>query len=235
MTTFEMKEGVVLIIPGYTEYEKLQMENNKKKSKSSSSSSSTTYIQKNKSGSTSKKQTSTKKKTTTKKTSASIKTTQQVTKPKAMYFRVSNLEYTPHNKDYEEFNSSEGLILVEKACDRFAEVKFDVFVHQKLSTLSGSFKLGNETTKTDIFVEDFTQNHTTDGFEIWEYPKNFSDRYVELRRSFFDNLRGRSLTVISDLFPNIVAGYITELDYDIKEGEAEATYSVTIREVDNIV
>lgn len=261
MTEFTMDEGVILIIPGYTEQEQLEMygygdgtssssKDTSESTESDSDSESITYISKKKDVSTSKsvKTTTTSKKTTTKNktftttnTSATKyedkslnnKVVKEIEKPPAMYFRCKSVDFTPHIKDYEEFSSAEGLILIEKACDRYAEVQLEVLVHQKLSTLSGSFTSGNDKYKVNVYTEDFTQNQIEGGFEVWEAPKDLKDNFIELRRSFFTQLSGRPLTVISPLTQNIAVGYMTECDYNIGEGEAESTWNVTIREVDN--
>ena len=64
-------------------------------------------------------------------------------------------------------------------------------------------------------------------------PADFTDSYIEIRRGFFDKYIGRPLTLVSDLFPIISVCYITDLSYNIDEGEEEAKYSITFREVDN--
>lgn len=264
MTEFTMDEGVVLIIPGYTEQEQLEMygygdgtssssKDTSESTESDSDSESITYISKKKDSSTSKsvKTTTTSKKTTAKNNKTSTKKStntsatkyedkslnnkvvKEIEKPPAMYFRCKSVDFTPHIKDYEEFSSAEGLILIEKACDRYAEVQLEVLVHQKLSTLSGSFTSGNDKYKVNVYTEDFTQNQIEGGFEVWEVPKDLKDNFIELRRSFFTQLSGRPLTVISPLTQNIAVGYMTECDYNIGEGEAESTWNITIREVDN--
>ena len=157
----------------------------------------------------------------------------KVEPPHAMYFNVRNVEFTPHGKDYEEFDSAQGMILVEKACDRFAEVQLEVLVHQRLSSVTGKLSYENNNQDVDIHVEDFHYNTDEEYSFLWVYPEDYDDKFVELRKSFFDNLQGRPLTVISPLFPTIVVGYMTECDYSIGEGEEESAWSITIREVNN--
>ena len=227
MTEFSLTKGSVLIIPGYTDAENLQnyynQKNNNKKT-SSSEDLGSSYIDK-----------------TTGNTTNSIVSKDDVTKnkykkvepPHAMYFNVRNVEFTPHGKDYEEFDSAQGMILVEKACDRFAEVQLEVLVHQRLSSVTGKLSYENNNQDVDIHVEDFHYNTDEEYSFLWVYPEDYDDKFVELRKSFFDNLQGRPLTVISPLFPTIVVGYMTECDYSIGEGEEESAWSITIREVNN--
>ena len=213
-----MTKGAVLIVPGYTESELLQnAQTTSSKSKSSSSYSKDQLTNTTTTESTVNKQTSDTK----------------VTLPPAMYFNVRNVEYTPHGKDYEEFNSAEGLILLEKACDRYAEVQLEVLVHQRLSSVTGSVTLDKEKRDTLVHVEDFTTGADSDGTILWSYPEAYDEKFIELRRTFFDNLVGRPLTVVSPLFPAIPVGYMTECDYSIGEGEEESAWSITIKEVDN--
>ena len=218
MAEYGMTKGAVLIVPGYTEAELLQNSKSTSKSTSSGSSYSKDHLTK----------TTTKEKTTGKHSKSA-----KVSLPPAMYFNVRNVEYTPHGKDYEEFNSAEGLILLEKACDRYAEVQLEVTVHQRLSSVTGSVSLDKENRETLVHVEDFTTGLDSDGTILWSYPEHHDEKFIELRRSFFDNLVGRPLTVVSSLFPAIPVGYMTECDYSIGEGEEESAWSITIKEVDN--
>ena len=221
MTEYGMTKGAVLIVPGYTDAELLQNANaSSGKNKSSTNKSYSKDHLTN---------------TTTKETTANNKanSTAKAALPPAMYFNVRNVEYTPHGKDYEEFNSAEGLILLEKACDRYAEVQLEVLVHQRLSSVTGTVTLDKEKRDTLVHIEDFTTGSDSDGTILWSYPEHYNDQFIELRRSFFDNLVGRPLTVVSSLFPAIPVGYMTECDYSIGEGEEESAWSITIKEVDN--
>jgi len=220
MAEYGMTKGAVLIVPGYTEAELLQ------------NAQATSNKNKGTSGSSYSKDQLTK--TTTKESTIHKSTTKsKVSLPPAMYFNVRNVEYTPHGKDYEEFNSAEGLILLEKACDRYAEVQLEVLVHQRLSSVTGSVTLDKEKRDTLVHVEDFTTGVDSDGTILWSYPEHYDEKFIELRRTFFDNLVGRPLTVVSSLFPAIPVGYMTECDYSIGEGEEESAWSITIKEVDN--
>ena len=221
MTEYGMTKGAVLIVPGYTDAELLQNANaSSGKNKNSTNKSYSKDHLTN---------------TTTKETTANNKanSTAKAALPPAMYFNVRNVEYTPHGKDYEEFNSAEGLILLEKACDRYAEVQLEVLVHQRLSSVTGTVTLDKEKRDTLVHIEDFTTGSDSDGTILWSYPEHYNDQFIELRRSFFDNLVGRPLTVVSSLFPAIPVGYMTECDYSIGEGEEESAWSITIKEVDN--
>ena len=215
---------------------------NTTKSSSAKTSSSTTNTSKTK---TTKKtsEASSKKKTTSSsnkvnESSAAVSTASQVKveKPKALLFSPEAVEYTPHRKDYEEFNSADGLILIEKACDQFAELQLSLSVHQAMRIQeNGTIELSADDKRPiDIITEgaptvldpDTKLGHFMD-------PIDFTDSFVEIRRSFFDKYMGRPLTLVSDLFPTIAVCYITDIQYNINEGEEQAEYSITFREVDN--
>lgn len=215
---------------------------NTTKSSSAKTSSSKTSTSKTK---TTKKtsEVSSKKKTTSSsnkvnESSAAVSTASQVKveKPKALLFSPEAVEYTPHRKDYEEFNSADGLILIEKACDQFAELQLSLSVHQAMRIQeNGTIELSADDKRPiDIITEgaptvldpDTKLGHFMD-------PVDFTDSFVEIRRSFFDKYMGRPLTLVSDLFPTIAVCYITDIQYNINEGEEQAEYSITFREVDN--
>ena len=65
----------------------------------------------------------------------------------------------------------------------------------------------------------------------WVRPEKFTDEYIEIRNNFFQDLDKRPLTIISALFPPMPVAYMTECNYNIGEGEEEASYSVTFSEV----
>ncbi len=194
----------VLIVPGYTDAEILQMASNE----------------------------------STEEGEESTTTNTEVAAPASFYIEAKNIEYTPHIKSYEEFNSAEGLILIEKACDRYAEVGMDVFVHQNLSNMEGSVIIDGETKEARIRVTDNStveDNDKDDELQLGRYiePSEFTDEYLEVRNAFFEDLYGRPLTIVSPLFPAMPVAYLTECTYNINEGEEEATYNVTFRETDN--
>lgn len=170
--------------------------------------------------------------------SAAIATESQikVEKPKALLFSPESVEYTPHRKDYEEFNSADGLILIEKACDQFAELELSLSVHQAMRIQeNGTIELSADDKRPiDIITEGAPTILDTET-ELGHFmdPADFTDSYIEIRRGFFDRYMGRPLTLVSDLFPTIAVCYITDISYNINEGEEQAEYSITFREVDN--
>lgn len=159
----------------------------------------------------------------------------KISPPAAFYFEVQNVQYTPHIASYEDFNSAEGLIKLEKACDRFAEVEMDVFVHQNISDQKGQIMIDKETREARLRVNDISieEGDRDDGIYVNRFvrPEEFTDKYIEVRNNFFDDLNHRPLTIVSALFPPIPVAYMTECSYNIGEGEEEATYSVTFSEV----
>lgn len=167
--------------------------------------------------------------------SSKKKASTKMSPPAAFYFEVQNIQYTPHIASYEDFNSAEGLIKLEKACDRFAEVEMDVFVHQNISDQKGKIMIDKETREarlrvTDISIEDGPRD---DGIYVSRFvrPDEFTEEYIEVRNNFFQDLNHRPLTIVSALFPPMPVCYMTECNYNIGEGEEEATYSVTFSEV----
>ena len=159
----------------------------------------------------------------------------KISPPAAFYFEVQNVQYTPHIASYEDFNSAEGLIKLEKACDRFAEVEMEVFVHQNISDQKGKIMIDKETREARLRVNDISidEGDRDDGIYVSRFvrPDEFTDEYIEIRNNFFSDLDRRPLTIISALFPPMSAAYLTECIYNIGEGEEEATYSVTFSEV----
>lgn len=157
--------------------------------------------------------------------------------PAAFYFEVQNVQYTPRIASYEDFNSAHGLIKLEKACDRFAEVEMDVFVHQNISNQKGKIMIDKETREARLRVNDISidEGSRDDGIYVSRFvrPEEFTEEYIEVRNNFFNDLYQRPLTIVSSLFPPMIAAYMTECSYNIGEGEEEATYSVTFGEVSN--
>ena len=159
----------------------------------------------------------------------------KIAPPAAFYFEVQNVQYTPHIASYEDFNSAEGLIKLEKACDRFAEVEMEVFVHQNISDQKGKIMIDKETREARLRVNDISieEGDRDDGIYVNRFvrPEEFTDKYIEVRNNFFQDLNRRPLTIVSSLFPPLPVAYMTECSYNIGEGEEEATYSVTFSEV----
>lgn len=166
--------------------------------------------------------------------SSKDKKKKKVTEPAAFYFSVDNVQYTPHIASYEDFNSAQGLIKVEKSCDRYAEVEMDILVHQNLSDQKGNILIDKKTREARLRVDDnsIEEGDRDDGIYTnrWVRPEEFTEKYIELRNNFFNDLNHRPLTIISALFPPIPVAYMTDCSYNIGEGEEEASYSVTFSE-----
>ena len=208
MVKYKINADKVLIVPGYTDSEILQNAAYEKKKKKNSASDVGNSL-------TSKKM--------------------KISPPAAFYFQVQNVHYTPHIASYEDFNSAQGLIKLEKACDRFAEVEMDVFVHQNISDQKGQIMIDKETREARLRVTDnsIEKGSRDDGIYTSRFvrPEEFTDKYIEVRNNFFQDLDKRPLTIVSSLFPPMPVCYITDCSYNIGEGEEEATYSVTFSEV----
>lgn len=162
------------------------------------------------------------------------KASQKITEPGALYFEVQNISYTPNIASYEDFNSAQGLIKIEKACDRFAEVEMDVLVHQNISDQKGQILIDKQTREARLRVNDITidEGDRDDGIYVSRFvrPEEFTEEYIEVRNNFFNDLNRRPCTIVSALFPPMPVAYLTECNYNIGEGEEEATYSVTFSE-----
>lgn len=165
---------------------------------------------------------------------------EEITQPTSLFFECNNVQYTPHIKSYEEFNSAEGLILMEKACDRFAEVEMDILVHQQISNTKGSILIDKETREARLRVNDNSvvtdDKDNPDQLYVsrWVKPEEFTEEFLQIRDAFFEDLYGRPLTIVSPLFPSMPVAYLTEAQYNIESGAEEASYSVTFREVESL-
>lgn len=168
------------------------------------------------------------------------KAANKIPEPGALYFEVQNVSYTPNIASYEDFNSAQGLIKIEKACDRFAEVEMNVLVHQNISDQKGQILIDKQTREARLRVNDITidEGDRDDGIYVSRFvrPEEFTEEYIEIRNNFFKDLNRRPCTIISALFPPIPVAYLTECNYNIGEGEEEASYSVTFSEtLSNII
>ena len=164
------------------------------------------------------------------------KTQDQVPEPPSFLFEARNIQVQPHRKSYEEFRSSDGLILLEKNCDEFTSITMEILVHQNLSDMKGDLLIDKQKKTVHIRVTDNSNpqdNNKDDELLLgrWVRPEEFTDKYIEVRSDFFKELKGRPLTLVSPLFEAIPVAYITEYEYSIGEGEEEAAYSVTFQEV----
>lgn len=167
---------------------------------------------------------------------ANKKTQNQVHEPPSFLFEVKNVQVQPHRKSYEEFRSSDGLILLEKNCDEYASITMDILVHQNLSDMKGDLLIDKQKKTVHIRVTDNSNpldNNKDDELLLgrWVRPEEFTDKYIQVRSNFFKELKGRPLTLVSPLFEAVPVAYITEYEYSINEGEEEAAYSVTFQSV----
>lgn len=207
-----------------------------KTSSSKTSTSKTKTTKKTSEVSSKKKTTSSSNKVNESSAATSTKSQIKVEKPKALLFSPEAVEYTPHRKDYEEFNSADGLILIEKACDQFAELQLSLSVHQAMRIQeNGTIELSADDKRPIDIITEGAPTVLDPNTKLGHFmdPVDFTDSFVEIRRSFFDKYMGRPLTLVSDLFPTIAVCYITDIQYSINEGEEQAEYSITFREVDN--
>lgn len=161
---------------------------------------------------------------------------QVVSEPPSFLFEAQNVQVTPHRPSYEEFRSSDGLILLEKNCDEFTQIQMDILVHQNLSDMKGDLLIDKQKKTVRIRVTDNSNpldNDKDDELLLgrWVRPEEFTDKYIQVRSDFFKDLKGRPLTLVSPLFEAVPVAYITEYEYNIAEGTEEASYHVTFQEV----
>jgi len=167
------------------------------------------------------------------------KTKSQVKSPISYYFQVMEIDYTPRMPVYEDFESAQGKIGIEKACDEFAKLEFSVAVYQQMRAGTDKIEFDSSTKKdvrsalsvpgselNETVVDTSTLVGTGNADDAWGTTSD----YIELRRNFFTYLLGRPLTVVSALFPPIAIGYITDLNYTMEEGSEDAVYKITISE-----
>lgn len=164
------------------------------------------------------------------------KTKDQVNQPPSFLFEAKNIQVQPHRPSYEEFRSSDGLILTEKNCDEFTQVTMEILVHQNLSDAKAKLIIDEQESTVKMRVTDnsLPQDTKQDGEILlgrYVRPSEFTDEYIELRSDFFEDLKHRPLTLVSPLFRAIPVAYIIDYDYSIGEGEEEAVYNVTFQEV----
>ena len=95
--------------------------------------------------------------------------------------------------------------------------------------------IDKETREARLRVNDISidEGDRDDGIYVSRFvrPDEFTEEYIEVRNNFFSDLDKRPLTIVSALFPPMPVAYMTECNYNIGEGEEEATYSVTFSEV----
>ena len=160
-----------------------------------------------------------------------------VKEPLSFLFEAKNIEAQPHRPSYEEFQSAQGLSLQEKNCDEYAQITMEILVHQNLSNTKGKVVIDKNTRQIRIRVTDNSipeDNAKDDELLLGRYvrPEEFTDEYIEVRSDFFEDLKGRPLTIVSPLFKSLSAAFLSDYSYHIGEGEEEASYSVTFREVE---
>lgn len=160
----------------------------------------------------------------------------KVSEPPSFLFEVKSVQVHPHRPSYEEFRSSDGLILLEKNCDEHTQITMEILVHQNLSDMKGDLLIDKQKKTVHIRVTDNSnpQDSKKDNELVtgrWVRPEEFTDKYIEIRGDFFKELKGRPLTLVSPLFTAVPVAYITEYEYTIGEGEEEASYTVTFQEV----
>ena len=165
------------------------------------------------------------------------KSKKKVGRPPSFLFEARNIQYTPRHPAYDEFRSAQGLSLQEKACDEYEKVTMEILVHQNLSNTKGKVVIDKTNRQIRIRVTDNSipkDNNKEDELLLGRYvrPEEFTDKYIEVRSDFFEDLKGRPLTIVSPLFKSMTAAFLQDYDYTIGEGEEEAAYSVSFQGVE---
>lgn len=164
---------------------------------------------------------------------ANKKTSKQVKTPPSFFFNAKNISVQLHRPNYEEFESADGLIAQETACDAYAQIDMEIYVYQRLTNIKGEFVINSTNREVKVITTDTNIDVIDEELQLGRYirPDEFPDEYVAVRNNFFKDLLGRPLTIVSQLFDPLEYCRIADnYTYNINEGEQEATYSVTFKE-----
>ena len=151
---------------------------------------------------------------------ANTKTRDQVPSPPSFFFDAKTVSVQPHRPNYEEFESADGLIPQETACDAYAQIDMEIYVYQRLTNIKGEFVIDSTTREVRVITADTDIDVLDEELQL--------GRYIQ---PIFKDLLNRPLTIVSQLFDPIEHCRIADnYSYNINEGEQEATYSVTFKE-----
>lgn len=116
-----------------------------------------------------------------------------------------DVQMKPHISDYELFESYEGIISIKKMLDKHAELSFKTLIRESI-------------------VEGYNPDN----------PEANRNKFVEFRNTFLDNVDGKSLVVVSDMFKPF-RGVVTAKEYGVAGGETASEFSIEIREAGGTV
>ena len=116
-------------------------------------------------------------------------------------FSAYDVEFTPHSKEFELFESYEGIIAIERKLDRHANLKFKVLL-------------------TEAILENYRYG---------DDPGKHREEFVKFRRSFLDDLNGKVVICASEMFPPF-QGVIKAKNYRIDAGYEDAEYEIEVSE-----
>jgi len=162
-----------------------------------------------------------------------VKKASDITLPNSVVFNVFNFQFKPRKPQYDDFESTQGKFMIEKATDQYEEISFDIQITERMlnSKSGGTFTVDKTKYKVDLRVTASyinQESYSKTGMNCPTEVKEYSDDFVTLRRNFFNNLLNRPHTVISEMFPPQAVMWITDIQQSIEDGSTTVVYSVTM-------
>ena len=158
------------------------------------------------------------------------------------YFVVTvlSIDNIPHRRNIEDFESFQGRIPIEKACDQYAELTVEILVSSRHLFSDGLAKVNDETIPMQVLegmspgnLDQIAKSSSKNQIGICPAgpgPEYDTRDFIELRRNLLSYLDGRYMTLVSNLFDPIPVAYITDKSYTISEGEEVSLYNVEFKE-----
>lgn len=169
-------------------------------------------------------------------------------KPVTQIIPLTNVSVNPHQVSFDFFSTTEGTIGISNAAEKVMQVECDVYVtdlvyywwnngtndfgfnHLNLDSLLLSKK---KQTKKREFVasahkKDKKCKETLKKIESWE-EFELTPEFADMRNNFLTCYTGWECKFVSHAFPSFY-GVLTEIKYDISEGETSAKWHLKIEE-----
>jgi len=177
----------------------------------------------------------------------------KIPEPQTQVVPISNVSVTPHNISFNFFDTSEGKIGVSNAVENHMVVECDIYVtdlvyywwrHESgkdkgfgykqdvdISELKFSNKKPKKLKHTDKIYTSMTKKQCAKLDEKISKHDDFEQtkKFADFRGTFLMYYTGWRLYLISHLFPAFY-GSITDIKYDISEGESLAKWHIKIEE-----
>lgn len=163
------------------------------------------------------------------KTSVNYLNEDNITQPVTQIVPIQNVKTTPHLTGFSFFDSSDGNYGIEKATTEHMTVEFEV-MFSELMLYYYNYKNYAKTYGGSQWMGLQKLSAVTDSTLVNIDKREEANAFVKVRESFLQEYSGWACTFTSSNFGSF-DGVITELSYDIEEGETDAKYSVKIEEV----